>query len=251
MRKVRIALLIFLGGVIAAAQSGMTLVRTTTLQGNTHHVQGIEFDERRLWVTSVDRADRKGYLQEFTLSTGEHVRTTAVESGDRFHPGGLAADLASLWLPVAEYRRESSSLIQKRNTRTFELEFQFEVADHIGCIAAAPGVLIGANWDSRTFYIWDRTGRLIRKVPNPTPNAYQDLKFVDGVLVGAGLLPGKVGAIDWLEYPSLRLLRRLTTGETTRAVPYTNEGMAIRGDRVLLLPEDAPSRLFEFRIDPR
>lgn len=251
MRKPRIALLAILGAAAAAAQSGLTLVRTTPIQGNTRHVQGIDFDERHLWVTSVDRTERKGYLQEFTLAKGEHVRTIAVESGDRFHPGGLSADGASLWLPVAEYRRESTALIQKRSARTFEVEFQFEVADHIGCIAAGPAFLIGANWDSRMFYIWDRTGRLIRKVPNPTPNAYQDLKFVDGVLVASGLLPGKVGAIDWLEYPSLRLLRRLNTGETTKAVPYTNEGMALRGDRLLLLPEDNPSRLFEFRVDPR
>lgn len=250
MRSARIAFFAAFAIATAAAQSGLTLVRTTPLQGNTRHVQGIDFDERRLWVTSVDRTDHKGYLQEFALATGEHVRTVNVESGNRFHPGGLSVDGASLWLPVAEYRRDSTSLIQKRSVRTFEVESQFEVADHIGCLAAGPGILIGANWDSRMFYIWDRTGRLIRKVPNPTPNAYQDLKFVEGALVGGGLLPGKAGAVDWLEYPSLKLLRRLTTGETTKAVPYTNEGMALRGDRLLLLPEDAPSRLFEFRVEP-
>jgi hypothetical protein len=32
----------------------------------------------------------------------------------------------------------------------------------------------------------------------------------------------------------------------SRGVPYTSEGMAIRGDRILLLPEDSPSRLFQF-----
>ena len=191
------------------------------------------------------QTQRKGYLQEFSLTTG-HLRSVDVELGERFHPGGISAAGESLWIPVAEYRRDSSSVIQKRSVRT--LEFQFDVADHIGCIAAAPDVLIGANWDSRDFYVWDRTGRLVRKVPNPTPNAYQDLKFVDGRLVASGLLPGSTGAIDWLEYPSLRLIRRVTVGQTSRGVPYTSEGMAVRGDRIFLLPEDSPSRLFQFRL---
>ncbi len=247
MRFVPISLLA-LGSLTAASLSDLTLVRTIDLQGDTHHVQGIDFDERRLWVTSVNKAERKGYLQEFSLDTGKHIREVSVATGDRFHPGGISAYGESLWVPVAEYRRNSSSVIQRRSARTLELEYQFEVADHIGCIAVAPDVLIGANWDSRDFYVWDRSGRLLRKVANPTPNAYQDLKFVDDRLIGAGLLPGRAGAIDWLDYPSLRLTRRITAGQTSRGVPYTNEGMAIRGIRLLLVPEDSPSRLFEFRL---
>ena len=180
--------------------------------------------------------------------TGERIRTVDVAEGDRFHPGGISADGESLWVPVAEYRRDSSSVIQKRSVRTLELQYEFDVTDHIGCIAVAPEVLIGANWDSRDFYVWDHTGHLRRKVPNPTTNAYQDIKFVDGRLVASGLLPGRNGAIDWLDYPSLRLIRRVTVGQTSRGVPYTSEGMAIRGDRILLLPEDSPSRLFQFSV---
>jgi hypothetical protein len=59
-----------------------------------------------------------------------------------------------------------------------------------------------------------------------------------------------VGAIDWLEWPSLKLLRRIDAGKTSRGVPFTNEGLAARGDRLWLLPEDGPSRLFEFRVEP-
>jgi hypothetical protein len=196
----------------------------------------------------VDKAQRKGYLQEFSMATAEHIRTVDVAEGDRFHPGGISADGESLWVPVAEYRRDSSSVIQKRSVRTLELQYEFDVTDHIGCIAVAPEVLIGANWDSRDFYVWDHTGHLRRKVPNPTANAYQDIRFVDGRLVASGLLPDRKGAIDWLDYLSLRLIRRVTVGQTSRGVPYTSEGMAIRGDRILLLPEDSPSRLFQFSV---
>jgi len=234
---------------LAAATVGdLPLVRTVPLTGATHHVQGIDFDETRLWVTSVDPSARKGYLLLFSLPGGELLRTVEIGTGDRFHPGGMARDGDSLWIPVAEYRRNSSATIQRRNAQTLELEFQFEVSDHIGCVAAGPDVLVGGNWDSRKFYLWDRSGKLQRTVDNPTPNGYQDIKFAEGRLVGGGVLPGKTGAIDWLEYPSFRLLRRMEAGRTSRGVPYTNEGMAVRGNRLLLLPEDAPSRLFEFRL---
>ncbi|HTP32274.1 MAG TPA: DUF6454 family protein [Candidatus Acidoferrales bacterium] len=234
----------------ATKTSGLSPVKVTDLEGTTHHVQGIELDDSHLWVTSVDKDHHAGYLHEFSLAGGRHLRTVDVTAGERYHAGGISADGGSLWIPVAEYRRASSSVIQKRSLRTLELEYQFTVDDHIGCIAAAGDLLIGGNWDSREFYLWDRNGRLVRKVPNPSGNGYQDMKFEDGHLVASGLLPDGMGAIDWLDYPSLRLVRRVAMGRTSRGVPYTNEGMAKRGDRLFLLPEDSHSRLFEFVVPP-
>jgi len=249
-RPVSTVLLWTLATVAAGLQNDLTLLKQTALQADTHHVQGIDFDRDRLWVTSVDKNGRKGYLQEFDMA-GRHLRTVELTEADRFHPGGFSLSGKSLWIPVAEYRRESSAVIQKRSALTLELEFESTVGDHIGCLAVGPGELIGANWDSRDFYIWDSKGKLLRKAANPTGNAYQDIKFVDGKLVGGGLLPDKSGAIDWLEYPSLRLLRRIALGQTDRGASYASEGMALRGDRLLLLPEDSPSRLFEFRVPGR
>jgi len=217
------------------------------LKGTTYHVQGIAVEASRLWVSSVESAARKGYLHEFSLPDGKLVRTVEVQDGARFHPGGISADAASIWLPVAEYRRASSSLIQQRSKRTLAVESQFEVADHIGCLAVKGEELIGANWDSRTFYVWNRAGRLLRQFPNPAGNSYQDLKFDGGQLVGGGLLADRSGAVDWLEYPELRLVTRVPLGKTDRGVTYTREGLAVRGDEFLLLPEDGPSRLFFFR----
>jgi hypothetical protein len=108
--------------------------------------------------------------------------------------------------------------------------------------------VIGGNWDSRQFYVWNRRGKLLRTIANPAENAYQDIKFVGGRLVASGLLPRGAGAIDWLDYPSMRLVRRISAGKTDRGAAYTREGMAIRGTQLFLLPEDGPSRLFEFRL---
>ena len=220
------------------------------LDGKTFHVQGIDLDRDRLWVTSVDPVNRKGYLHLFSLPGGTLIRSVEIQDGARFHPGGISADEKSLWIPVAEYRRNSTSVIQRRDKHDLKLLSQFEVPDHIGCIAATPDALIGGNWDSRDFYIWDRSGGLTRKAANPTPAAYQDMKFIDGALVASGLLPGKSGAIDWLEFPSFKLLRRISAGSTDRGVPYTNEAMTIRDGRLYLLPEDGPSRLFIFALTP-
>jgi len=223
---------------------------TLSLKGVVYHVQGIDLDDSRLWVTSVDAKSRKGYLHEFSIPGGELLRSVEVQDGARFHPGGIATDSVSIYVPVAEYRRSSTAVIQRRGKRTLALEAQFEVNDHIGCIAVSGDTLIGGNWDSLELYFWDRAGVLKRKVPNPTGNGFQDIKVVEGVLVASGLLKDRTGAIDWLELPSLRTIRRITTGATDRGDPFTREGMTIRDGRLYLLPEDHPSRLFSFELLP-
>jgi Family of unknown function (DUF6454) len=244
------ALLLFTIAACASAQdlSSYKLERVLDLKSATHHVQGVEFDARHLWLTSVDRPGRRGFLHEFSLETGELEREVEVQDGDRFHAGGIAADGDSLWIPVAEYRPHSSAVVQRRNKQTLALEFQFEVPDHIGCVATAPDALIGGNWDSKDFYFWNRRGELIRKVASATGVAYQDMKYDAGRLVGSGNRPDRRGAIDWLDYPSLRLARRITAGKNDRGVLYTREAMAIHGRRLILVPEDNHSRAFIFDL---
>ena len=68
--------------------------------------------------------------------------------------------------------------------------------------------------------------------------------------MGGGVRSREEGAIDWLDPATLTLARRITAGRTGRGVLYTNEGMAIRGGKLYLLPEDGPSRLFVYRLAP-
>jgi hypothetical protein len=223
-------------------------VRVLALQGETNHVQGIDTDGVYLWLTSVDSAARKGYLREFRLADGSEVRGIELQDGERYHPGGIAADGESIWIPVAEYRAHSSAIIQQRNRRTFALEFQFSVPDHIGCVAVTPEFIIGGNWDSREFYFWNHRGKLIRTVVSETGNAYQDIKFKSNGLIASGSLPGRRGAVDWLEFPSMRLLRRVLVGRTDREASLAREAMTVFQDQLWLLPEDNQSRLFVFPL---
>jgi len=227
----------------------LTLVRVVELKGDTHHAQGIEVEDGRLWVTSVDRAAQSGYLHEFSLTDGALLREVKLRDGPRYHPGGIAGTKDSLWIPIAEYRAHSSAIVERRNKRSLAVEQRFAVDDHIGCVAIDGATVIGGNWDARELYFWDTSGKLLRKASNPTGNAFQDIKVVGGRLVGSGLLADRAGAIDWVALPGLEPLRRIAAGKTSRGDPYTREGMTIRGDELFLLPEDAPSRLFVFRLE--
>ena len=62
-------------------------------------------------------------------------------------------------------------------------------------------------------------------------------------------MTGARGAIDWMELPSLHLIRRIEMPNTETGAPLTREGMTIFKGEVWLLPEDGTSRLFVFPAD--
>ena len=66
MRALSVALWIAVPLVAATALSDLRLVRVLELRSPTDHVQGIDFDNRRLWVTSVNTQKRTGALEEFS-----------------------------------------------------------------------------------------------------------------------------------------------------------------------------------------
>lgn len=72
--------------------SDLQLVSSIELEGDTYHVQGVDFNNQSLWVTSVDTTASKGRLHEFSLATGKMERTEEIQDGVRFHPGGIASD---------------------------------------------------------------------------------------------------------------------------------------------------------------
>lgn len=221
-----------------------TLERSLTLQGETHHVQGIVVVDGTLLVSSVDAARKKGFLMVFDLASGKRLKEVEIGSGAMFHPGGMDSDGTSLWVPVAEYKPGSRSLIERRALATLELLSRFEVADHIGCLSIAGDHLVGGNWDARQFYEWSFEGTLMRRRDNPNRTHYQDVKMRYGTLVASGMAPD---AVEWLDPETLAPLERAGAGKTDRGAAYTREGMDFRDGRLYLLPEDSQSRLFVFR----
>jgi alpha-L-fucosidase len=230
--------------------SRLPLERTVSLEGDTAHVQGLAVRNGRFWVTAVDRRERKGYVFEFDETTGKRLRAVEVQQGDRYHPGGIAADSRSLWIPVAEYRRDGRTTIERRSLETLAVESRFDVPDHIGCLALFGDRLIGGNWDARTIYEWTLDGRLLQKRENPHALRVQDWKSDGGLLAAAGL-NNSGGELRWLDPHTLETRRLLELGATSRNINYGREGMDIAAGKLYLLPEDSPSRVFVFALAPQ
>lgn len=217
--------------------------RVVTLDATVDHVQGIDTDGRLLWVSEVERKTKRALLHEFELESGKRVRSVDLTRGNRYHPGGIAADAGSIWVPVAEYKPLSSATILRVRKADLAVESSFDVKDHIGAIAVEGERLIGANWDAKLLYEWPSGKTRV----NPFGTRFQDMKIAAGALVGAGHREGE-GAIEWISLQDFSLIGRVTTGRTDRGVVFTNEGMTIRDGKLYLLPEDGPSRLFVFEL---
>ena len=249
--------LLLLGLTTAAAQQlsvevieHAQLLGALDLEGELFHVQGVDLDSRHIWVTSVDRENRKGYLHEFDRATGRFLRRLELTDGDRYHPGGISLYGRSIWVPVAELKPNSSAVLEEIDTDTLRIRRKIHVADHLGCVAVSDRNLIAGNWDSRLLYIFDlHGGERVRVVPNPSGTPFQDMKFINGQLVGSGPLTLWRGTIDWIDWTSMKRVRTLRAGATDRAAPYTGEGMALKDRDLYLISEDGPSRLFHFRLD--
>lgn len=225
---------------------GTRLAGVLNLDGLLYHVQGVDLDSEHIWVTSVDKEAHKGYLHEFSRATAKLERQVEISDGPRFHAGGFSIHGNSIWVPVAEYAPHSSAVIEEIDKHTLAIQRKIAVADHIGCVAVTGDKLIAGNWDSRQFYVFDMTGKQIRVIDNPSDNHYQDIKFDNSLLVASGNITANTGAVDWYAWPSLRLVRRLQSGETDRDRLYTAEGMTAKGGDLYFLPEDRRGRLFHF-----
>lgn len=93
----------------------------------------------------------------------------------------MAYDGTDVWVPVAEYRPHSRSIIYKLDPQTLLAEATFSVDDHIGDVVydRQSQVIQGVSWGSREFYTWDLQGRELKRVVNGNHFIdYQDCKFV-------------------------------------------------------------------------
>jgi hypothetical protein len=263
MPMLRATLLLFASVSAAAVPAELTgpieharLQGSLPLAGELFHVQGLEVAGQHIWVTSVDQANRKAWLHQFDRATGRFLRRRELSDGARFHPGGISISGSSIWVPVAEYRPNSSAVLIEIDAKTLDVRRKIMIADHLGCVAASGRKLVAGNWNSRLLYIFDlASGAPPRVVRNPSSTQYQDMKFVGDTLVAGGSRTLWSGTIDWIDLPSLRVVRSLHAGAVGLIRPfgrggaYSGEGLAVDGRDLYLLPEDGPSRVFRFTLD--
>ena len=154
--------------------SQWNLIKTIKLNFCTYHPQGLVKIGDFFYLSSVEKIippekfempqngyDRStgtgtGYLFKFN-NTGDLISQITLGDSIIHHPGGIDFDGERIWVPVAEYRPNSSSIIYRIDPNTLESEKLFGFNDHIGALACDKynNTLIGVSWGSRKFYIWE------------------------------------------------------------------------------------------------
>lgn len=215
------------------------LIRQVPLRFSTHHVQGLDLTEQFYFVTSVDREQRRAWLFKIDRQDGNLNSKMDLTEGTRIHPGGIQFDGRTLWIPNAEYKRESRTMIYGVDPNSLEISRSFPVDDHIGAIASdGKNLLYGVNWDAIHFYTWDLDGHQFNKVDSPTSVAYQDIKYCAGKLLCSGHKDGR-SAIDVIDPETWSLVKRIDLPQDRWKTALSREGMAF-DENLYFLPDDGP-----------
>jgi hypothetical protein len=174
----------------------------------TYHTEGLAVTPEHLFLSSVqiieptktypspvggyDRTPGKGIGHLFVMDrAGNLQKDIVLGEGDMYHPGGLDFDGRNVWVPVAQYRPNSSAIIYRVDATSLGVTKQFTVADHIGGIVfdRSTGHLVGNNWGSRRFYAWTVRGQQITSWDNPQYFIdYQDCQYAPaGKMICGGI----------------------------------------------------------------
>ena len=221
------------------------LTNVIPLRFQTYHTEGLAITPHHIFLSAVqvivpprkysrprgryDRTPGKGIGHVFVMDRQGHLqRDIILGEGHMYHPGGMDFDGASVWVPVAQYRPNSSAIIYRIDARTLAVHRQFEVNDHIGGIVRDPrtGHLIGNNWGSRRFYEWNLKGRKITAWDNPGYFIdYQDCqhladrKMICGGIAELPQTPSAGGANATYELGGIALIN-LRNHSTPHEVPF-------------------------------
>jgi hypothetical protein len=221
-----------------------TWTRTATLDLDfeTFHPQAMEVVGDRIYLSSVeiieptvrylepvdgyDRTPGKGLGHLFVLDRdGRLLKDIVISDGHRYHPGGLDYDGEFLWLPVAEYRPNSSADIYRIDPTTYDVAKLFTVSDHIGGVVRdqETGHLVGQSWGSRRFYDWTVEGKQKGFWLNENHFLdYQDCEYVaSGKALCSGVtgLPAQPGAATGYELGGLAMIDLRDRHRILREVP--------------------------------
>ena len=172
------------------------LARSIPLEVPVYHPQGMTKVDGHFFVSAVEVIERlpsdpgpkrervqgsgKGHLFKFD-ENGNLIDKTILGDGSIYHPGGIDYDGKYLWVPVAEYRPNSRSIVYRVDPVDLKSREAFRVDDHIGALVYNHRDLLihGVSWGSREFYTWTPSGDLVRRSDNGNHYVdYQDCQFV-------------------------------------------------------------------------
>ena len=276
--------------------STWTPVSSVRINFRTYHPQGMVKIGGTLFVSSVevtvptralpqpaggyDRDTGEGVGHLFKLDMkGNRIAEIRLGEGAAYHPGGIDYDGTHIWVPVAEYRPNSRSIVYRVDPETLKATEIFRFADHIGAIVhnTDDHTLHGVSWGSRRFYRWTlgTDGRVTNAGTPPeklrTLNTshyldYQDCKYLGGRRM---LCTGVTEMRQTPEAPPFRLggidLVNLADGRPLHQVPvllWTAGGLDMThnpvwiepseiGLRGYFMPEDDQSTLYIYDVEAK
>ena len=211
----------------------------------TFHTEGIAFTADHIFLSAVqileptvkyptprggyDRTPGKAIGHLFVMDkSGNLQRDITLGEGDMYHPGGIDFDGTDIWVPVAQYRPDSSAIIYRVDATTLRVSKQFEVPDHFGGIVMdkQTGHLVGNTWGSRRFAEWNLRGTQLRTWDNPNFFIdYQDCQYVaTSKMLCAGIAnlsqtPAAGGAVGTYELGGIALMD-ITRQKVLHDVPF-------------------------------
>lgn len=225
--------------------------------------------------TELDRTAGKGKGHLFKMSMeGELLDHVELGEDSRYHPGGIDFDGTYVWVPVAEYRPNSESILYYVDPASMEVHVADYVSDHIGGVAynVDTKTLTAVSWGSRRIYTLGLNQNLeiittgeppaIRYSDNPSHYIdYQDCANISNHLaVCTGLTSyyqpetGKRFSLGGVELLDLNENRPIHQAPillwTENGLPITQNPVAFEIAnnhlRMYAMPEDNNSRLFIF-----
>jgi len=218
---------------------GLTLRLNQPLQFDVAQVQGLAATARSFYVSSVDPQQRIAFLYEVRRDTFAIAQVRMLQQGSKCYLGGISLGAELLWAPLRGDEGDDHSLILGIDPRYLEVEQTFEVADRIAAVAqGADGRLYGLNVRGDLFYEWASDGREVRRTPNPSGVAYQDMEEVRGSLVCAGV-DETGGMLDVLDLSDFTILRRhYVDALSPGGNQVTRKGFAFAEGEFYFLPDD-------------
>lgn len=181
-------------------------------------------------VGGYDRTTGKGRGHVFVIDRqGKLLKDIVLGEDSIYHPGGTDFDGENVWVPVAEYRPDSSSIVYTINPDTYEVTEQFRQADHVGGVVAdrKTNRITGVSWGSRKLFTWNGQGKLLGSQTNPSHFIdYQDCEYAGaGHQLCTGVTGLKSADGNPFELGGLALTD-LTDGKIVHEVPFQKFSMA-------------------------
>jgi len=248
-----------------------TRVSTISVQFRTFHPQGMVKIGDRFFVSSVEVHDREaatgvGHVFQFDMS-GQLLADLTLGEGAMYHPGGIDYDGRYLWVPVAEYRPDSRSIVYRIDPKAMKAEEVLRFSDHLGAIVhdTDDHSLHAVSWGSRTFYSWPMAadGRVrstdVRRAANPSHCVdYQDCKYSGRrTMVCTGVAeirrsrddaPFNLGGIELIDLRDHRPLHQVPLLQYANGIDLTHNPAWLEptagGVRGYFMPEDDRSTIY-------